>query len=360
MMLPTILAAACVAATAHADVQRPPQFVVVAFDNCTELERWEELSDFAAAMNKEGDRVHFTFFVSGTNFIADANRTIYEAPHQRRGYSRINFGGSADHVRARVTAINDLHRHGHEIASHAVGHFDGRSWTASAWANEFDSFDHAFRKVAANNRLSDMAGFSFPASAIVGFRAPYLATSPGLYAVLKERGFRYDTSGDAKADAWPVKEGGLWRFNLANIRINGSGRKVLSMDYNFLVAQSFGFADRRNAERHGRQMLLTYLDYFKANYAGNRAPIHIGHHFTDYQAGAYRHALKSFARMVCGLPEVRCVTYRALADFMDGVDAPTLLAYRAGGFPRAAEPALALTGEQETPLAAATDRRRNN
>ena len=85
-------------------------------------------------------------------------------------------------------------------------------------------------------------------------------------------------------------------------------------------------------ERHGRQMLLTYLDYFKANYSGNRAPIHIGHHFTDYQSGAYRDALKAFARMVCGLPEVRCVTYKTLADFMDGLDMPTLQAYRDGRF----------------------------
>ena len=31
----------------HAGVDRPPQFIVMAFDNCTELERWQELTDFA-------------------------------------------------------------------------------------------------------------------------------------------------------------------------------------------------------------------------------------------------------------------------------------------------------------------------
>lgn len=357
----SIVIASCSAAIAHADVARPPQFVVMAFDNCTELERWQELADFAADMNRDGDRLHFTFFVSGVNFIADANRAVYQPPQQRRGMSRINFGGSLDQLRGRVDAINELRRRGHEIASHAVGHFDGRRWSAADWGSEFNSFDNAFRNVAGHNGLPDDAGFAFSADEIVGFRAPYLATSPGLYAVLRERGFRYDTSGDAASDAWPVKDGGLWRFNLANIRIHGSGKKVLSMDYNFLIAQSFGFEDRKNADRHGRQMLSTYLDYFKTNYSGNRAPIHIGHHFTDYQAGAYRRALKTFARMVCGLPEVRCVTYRTLADFMDGLDAPTLQAYRAGDFPRASEPALAATAAEETPLAAAAaDRRSNN
>ena len=57
-----------------AQVERPPQFVMLAFDNCTELERWQDLSDFAAEMNRDGDRLHFTFFVSGINFIADAVR----------------------------------------------------------------------------------------------------------------------------------------------------------------------------------------------------------------------------------------------------------------------------------------------
>src|SRR3954453_14975574 len=75
------------AKVARADVDRPPQFIVMAFDNCTELERWQELTDFAAEINRDGARVHFTFFVSGINFIADGKRNIYEGPHQRRGYS---------------------------------------------------------------------------------------------------------------------------------------------------------------------------------------------------------------------------------------------------------------------------------
>jgi hypothetical protein len=43
---------------------------------------------------------------------------------------------------------------------------------------------------------------------------------------------------------------------------------------------------------------------------------------------------------VCGLPEVRCVTYTALADFMDGLQPATLEAYRKGDFPRAGVPNL--------------------
>ncbi len=331
---------------AHAEVERPPQFVVMAFDNCTELERWQELNDFAADMNKDGERVHFTFFVSGVNLIADASRFLYEGPRQRRGYSPINFGGSADDVRRRVEHLNALNASGHEIASHAVGHFNGASWSATEWTREFRSFNDILDKVAGNNALPDTVRLAFPAQRVAGFRAPYLAAGSGLFGALKANGFRYDTSRISPATAWPEKLDGLWRFNLVPLKISGSGRGTLSMDYNFFVSQSRAVNDPRRRELYRDQMVQTYLDYFKANYAGNRAPLHIGHHFFGYQTGAYNEALKTFARTICGLPEVRCTSYEKLADFMDALSPGTLAAYRGGDFPRAERPSLSVAGVQ--------------
>jgi hypothetical protein len=331
------------AAPAQAGVDRPPQFIVMAFDNCTELERWQELTDFAAELNRDGDRIHFTFFVSGSNFLADSRRNIYEGPHQRRGYSRISFGGSAEEVRRRVDYVNDLYRNGHEIASHAVGHFNGAAWSMADWQKEFRAFGELVDNVGQNNGLPE-SKLAFAARDVIGFRAPYLAKGPGLYGALKAGGFRYDTSGSSHADIWPEKVDGIWRFNLAILRLQGSGRSALSMDYNFFVAHSRAVDDPRRYEGAREEMLQTYLRYFKTNYAGNRAPLHIGHHFMNYQGGAYNEALKSFARTVCGLPDVRCVTYARLADFMDRQDADTLAAYRKGDFARAASPALNVAG----------------
>ena len=107
------------------------------------------------------------------------------------------------------------------------------------------------------------------------------------------------------------------------------------MDYNFFVTQSHGVVDPRRRELFREQVLQTYLDYFMSNYTGNRAPLNIGHHFFDYQDGAYKEALKAFARTVCGLPEVRCATYSELADFMDQQSPATVEAYRKGDFPHA-------------------------
>jgi peptidoglycan/xylan/chitin deacetylase (PgdA/CDA1 family) len=334
-----LLFALCAQARA---VDRPPQFIAMAFDNCTELERWQELTDFAADMNKSGDRLHFTFFVSGINFIADARRALYEGPGHPRGAARIDFGGSADDVRRRVEYINGLHQHGHEIASHAVGHFSGKGWSAGDWAREFRSFRDVLANVATDNGLGSEVKLAFPPSQVIGFRAPYLDSSPGLYTVLKDSGFRYDTSNESPPEAWPSKIGGIWRFNLARIRLHDMGKTSLSMDYNLFFAQSHATVDPQRRAFFREQALQTYLDYFKSNYTGNRAPLNIGHHFFDYQDGAYKEALKSFARTVCGLPEVRCVTYTALADFMDKHTPATLQAYRKGDFPRAAEPALSV------------------
>jgi peptidoglycan/xylan/chitin deacetylase (PgdA/CDA1 family) len=333
-----LVLASGLAAPAWAEVERPPQLVVMAFDNCTELERWRELTEFADDMNRDGDRLHFTFFVSGIAFIADEHRRIYEGPRHPRGASRINFGGTSEEVRRRVDYINALHGKGHEIASHAVGHFNGSGWSASEWEKELRSFHDIVRNIGSNNGLGDAVRLDAPPA--VGFRAPYLAKSAGLYSALRSNGYRYDTSGVGRADEWPERIDGVWRFNLAMLRIQGSGKATLSMDYNFFVAHSRAVTDPRRYELAREQMLQTYLHYFKTNYTGNRAPLHIGHHFSGYQGGAYNDALKSFARAVCGLPEVRCVTYERLADFMDRQSAETLTAYRKGEFVRATTPAL--------------------
>ncbi|HEY7457444.1 MAG TPA: polysaccharide deacetylase family protein [Xanthobacteraceae bacterium] len=333
-----VLFCAALPPPARAITDRPPQFVAISFDNCGELERWQELSDFLREMNAGGARLHLTFFVSGTNFLSYASRGLYRAPGRVAGEANIAFGGTPDDVRRRVAFINLLHAAGHEIGSHAVGHFDGKLWTTADWAKEFRTYNELFNDVGGNADAGK--GFAFSADEIRGFRAPYLSRSPGLYQAEREFGFRYDASGVGEAAAWPEKKDGIWRFNLASLRIAGSGRFTLSMDYNFLVAQSGVAGNPRLQGQYRAEMLRTYLNYFRANYIGNRAPIHIGHHFSPIQGGAYNEALKDFARMVCGLPEVRCVSYRTIADYLDRLDATTLQAYQRGDFPRA--PALDL------------------
>jgi hypothetical protein len=110
------------------------------------------------------------------------------------------------------------------------------------------------------------------------------------------------------------------------------------MDYNFYANQSRGIDDKANKDFYREQMLSSYLEYFNSNYYGNRAPIHIGHHFSKWNGGAYWEAMKSFASQVCRKPEVRCVTYAEYVKWLESQGQNRLASLRAGSFSRMERP----------------------
>src|SRR6185436_137482 len=93
-----------------------------------------------------------------------------------------------------------------------------------------------------------------------------------------------------------------------------------------------------NAGRYQKQMIDTYRAYFKNNYYGNRAPVHIGHHFSKWNGGAYWSAMKMFANEVCGRPEVKCATYKELVQFMESLTPEKRAAYQHGAFQKLPRP----------------------
>ena len=207
----------CILANAQGAVERPPQFIVISFSNCTILERWAEFRDFVAELDKAGTRVRFTYFVTGANFIPDAYRNAYQGPRQKRGYGTLEFGGTNADVRARVTLANEAHKQGHEIGSHAVGHFDGSDWSPAEWAQEFRAFNNALANVGPANGMPDVV-LTLPLP-VIGFRSPFFQPGPGLYPALSAFGFRYDASGSATANAWPQKVDGIWRYKTGLIKV---------------------------------------------------------------------------------------------------------------------------------------------
>jgi hypothetical protein len=279
----------------------------------------------------------------------------------------------------------------HEIASHAVGHWNGGfveceinpetrrcakddagntvwrfdlRWTKADWKLELDQFyailDKAFDL---NGLVKPRGGIQFR-NDIVGFRAPQLGFSPGLYEALPAYNIQYDTSQISTMDYWPQRNyKGIWNFPLARLREPGTGRMIPSMDYNFcamdslkLVAENpdllkvsittesgkvrrnqadcLSYVDTDIKNRMQKKMRTMYLQYFANNYYGNRAPVHIGHHFSKWMGGAYYDAFLEFADQVCGLPEVKCVTYKELMSFLNNTPQSEQLAYKLGRFPQ--------------------------
>lgn len=325
---------------------RPPQFVILAFDGSLNLDFWKESRQFAREAG-----VKFTYFISGTYFLNDSKKSLYAGPHHSAGKSDIGFGGPSENVKTRLEHLRLAKSEGHEMASHANGHFNGTAWTESDWDQEFEAFNKLIFEAGPNNGFAQPSlGFSIPD--VVGFRAPLLGQGAPLYATLRSHGFVYDTSKTNATNYWPEKVNGVWNFPLAQIRVVGSGKKTLSMDYNFYYTHSQGVSKPANKDLYKKEMLDTYMAYFQGNYFGNRAPLHIGHHFSKWNGGAYWEAMQAFAKRVCSQPEVKCVTYKELLAFTEA-NKSKIPNYKAGAFTKMPRPPSA--GEETSPEDAIDD-----
>ncbi|NEP44434.1 MAG: hypothetical protein F6K35_36545, partial [Okeania sp. SIO2H7] len=240
----------------------PPQFVLLAFDGSKSLDAWEKSRQFSQCMKEKDVDVRFTYFISGVYFVTKSDRKLYNPPGNRRaGSSDIGWADSTENIDLRLEQLNLAYKEGHEIGSHAVGHFDGSRWSESDWNQEFDYFD---KFIFSAREINDLSGsLEFDRSAIQGFRAPLLGHSKGLYETLRKKGFRYDTSKTAPANYWPQKQNEVWNFPLASLRSATSGGRVLSMDYNFYYLHSKAKPNPAKSDRYEEDTFKTYMKYFE-------------------------------------------------------------------------------------------------
>lgn len=340
---------------------RPPQFVLLAFDGSLNNAFWEESLAFADTVrttttnSKANGKLRFTYFVSPVYYLANANKSHYKIPELNKSLSCIGWGGEASSIVPRVDHTNRAFNTGHEIGSHANAHCDasgadsanplyGHPFTQADWESEFSQFNKILFNVTKLNGVTPSKMYdngtplAFTQRDIVGFRAPLLATTKGLWPTLKQFGFRYDTSKSSAPTYWPQRsDWGGWNFPLGELKVSGRKRTVFSMDYNWLYFQTGGVTPKNLTEEqrlaYKNQMLESYKYYFKINYFGGRGPINIGHHFSKWNGGAYWQAMREFAQFVCGKPGVRCVTYREYADWLDSLSPAQYQRYRSGAFP---------------------------
>lgn len=382
--------------------QRPPQYVLLAFDGSYTLPIWEELRTLSKNYIAENANIRdrsqeavgmkFTFFINPIYLIHRGIPNGYTAPAPYHG-SAIGYGDSAEDDQLRVIQMTLAHKEGHEIANHAVGHWDGSIWDAASWRLELDQFYSIMDNVFTLNKIpafpkgvkrptfmepQENAVTGIAETGMVGFRAPQLGDSPGLYQVLPSYGIKYDTSQIANKgnlDYWPVKKAstGVWDIPLYSIPIPGEARFYPTMDYNFCANDTvfllrdhpdlvnYTGVDPTNGKVKGNKsatdclnvvppdikeqmqarMYGAYMNYFNNNYYGRRAPITIGHHFSKWMGGAYYDAMIQTAKAVCNLPEVQCVTHRTYMHIMENLaqnHPETYADYRKGNFEKLPAP----------------------
>ncbi len=305
---------------------KKPQFVMLAFDGSYSLDMWQKTLDFARDMALQGQSVHFTYFLSGVYFLNYRKADRYIPPVGKPGTSLIGFANSNNEIEKRVAYVNRAIAEGHEIGSHLNGHFDGSSWSAAQWQQEFDSFKNLIFNIAGNNDVSsaDASRFTINESPqdMVGFRAPDLGKNNVLYPVLKKNGYSYDTSAAGKPDTWPQQlPNGIWEFPLGNIAYASSTSHILSMDYNFYFKQSaakdVAVQGTVTWQKFYDDTYNSFMNYFNANYEGGRAPVQIASHFSPWNDGVYWAAMRDFANNVCGKPEVFCVSFKDLEKYLE-------------------------------------------
>lgn len=160
-------------------------------------------------------------------------------------------------------------------------------------------------------------------------------------------GFRYDSSG-VNDQVWPEKKSGVWDLSMQLVPVPGREFETLSMDYNFMFNQSG--TTQGDPDKHaywGNQMRDGLLKAFDRAYEGNRAPLIIGNHFESWNGGTYMRAIEETIATVCTKKDVRCVSFRQLADWLDAQDPATLAKLRTlkvGQEPKAGWPAFLKAG----------------
>ncbi|WP_370577036.1 polysaccharide deacetylase [Shinella sp. PSBB067] len=317
LLLPLALALAAGTASAKDDAVEPArrkQLVIVSFDGAHDNQLWEKSRAMARRTG-----AHFTYFLSCTFLFPKAERAKYQAPHEKRGRSNVGFAQDRDETILRLGEIWLAKLEGHDIGSHACGHFDGGKWSAGDWKAEFaffrDALENAWQNAGVGER--EPADWKrFAREDIKGFRAPYLSAGSGLIKALEANGFTYDASLVTKGPAMPVASGDIARFGLPLIPEGAAQRPVIAMDYNLYVRHSKGKEAPEKSAAFEESTLKAYRDAFTKQYDGERIPLQLGFHFVEMNAGAYWRALDRFLTETCGKADVACVSYAGALDIL--------------------------------------------
>lgn len=293
-------------ASAQEPPARPKQAVIISFDSANDIAQWQRSRRLAAVTG-----ARFTYFLSCVFLLSPETRSAYQAPGKKPGRSNIGFARSKEDVAARLSQIWLARAEGHEIASHACGHYDGGKWPKADWLKEFSSFSTVLADAWRINKVPgeprDWQRFAH--DEVRGFRAPYLSTGKGLTAALASAGYRYDASTVSRGPVPPHQRDGVSEFALPQIAEGPKRRRVIAMDYNLFVRHSGGFEQTDATGQFEERTLTAFRRAFDEQYSGNRIPLQLGFHFTQMNGGAYWRALERFASDVCVKADVECISY---------------------------------------------------
>lgn len=306
--------------------RKPPQFVVFSWDGADGQKLFSRFREVGRKY-----RADMTYFLSGVYMLPEGRRKLYDPPKHDIGSSDIGFN-DIDGIRNTLAQLRGAWEEGNEIGTHFNGHFCGPeggvgTWTTEQWKREIaqvKSFVKNWKTNVPVLKGEKPLPFDYDKE-LVGGRTPCLEGRKNMVAAGRAMGFRYDSSG-VNQQVWPKRKGGLWDLSMQLVPVPGRDFETLSMDYNFMFNQSGTTqGDPSRHEHWGNQMRDGLLKAFDRAYEGNRAPLIIGNHFESWNGGTYMRAVEETIARLCPRKDVRCVSFRQLADWLDMQD-PAVLA----------------------------------
>ncbi|MFF5474965.1 hypothetical protein [Streptomyces achromogenes] len=311
--------------------QKPPQFVVFSWDGAGEDS--QKLFSHFREVAKENNAT-MTYFLSGVYLLPEEKRDLYKPPQHSPGRSDIGFNDERG-ITDTLEQLRLAWLEGNEIGTHFNGHFCGPdggvgTWSVDEWKSEIAQAKRFVKSWRSNTglRTEDPLPFDYDKE-LIGARTPCLEGRKNFVKAARDLGFRYDSSG-VDDQVWPKRKEGLWDLSMQLVPFPGHTYEQLTMDYNFMVGQS-GTQTQGDPDKFdywGDQMRDGLLKGFYRAYDGNRAPLIIGNHFESWNGGTYMRAVEEVVKEVCTKPEVRCVSFRQLADWLDAQDPRTLARLR--------------------------------
>lgn len=306
--------------------ETPPQFVVFSWDGGAT----PELQDrFRKVMAKYDG--HMTVFLTGIYFLSNQRREMYRPPGRKPGASAISYARTDERVKLISEAIFETYRQGHEIGTHFNGHFCNaggvKSWTPAMWDDEVTQAIDLVKNYKVNNEMPDQPDAPFDyAKELQGARTPCLEGQKNFVQIAAKRNWLYDSSGTGER-VWPQKfpDTNLWDIPLQFMPF-GNGRRVLSMDYNYMVNQNGarGTIVKEPQPQYRDQMVDSLMAGFKETYESNRAPIIIGNHFNEWNGGAYMDAVEEVMHRTGKMDDVRLISFKELVYWLELQDPDVL------------------------------------
>ncbi|MFD3436997.1 hypothetical protein ACFWU3_05755 [Streptomyces sp. NPDC058685] len=307
--------------------EKPPQFVVFSWDGAGEDS--QKLFSHFRRVAKKYDAT-MTYFLSGVYLLPEEKSTMYDPPQHAAGRSDIGFN-DVEGIKDTVRELRGAWLEGNEVGTHFNGHFCGKdggvgNWSVAEWKSELSQARSFVKNWKTNAGLKNEPPLPFDYDKeLIGARTPCLEGRKNFVRAAGQLGMRYDTSG-INDQIWPKKELGLWDLSLQMVPVPGRAFETLAMDYNFMVNQS-GTTSKGDPAKHeywGKQMRDGLVKAFDRAYDGNRAPLIIGNHFESWNGGTYMRAVEDTIATVCVKKNVRCVSFRQLADWLDVQDPEVL------------------------------------